>query len=153
DNLPVRASPRAAAERPAPPAADPKHPRKPRHDNRTACEDRGPLQSQSPNCISDVVAHRGQLSAVSYLRADGLAPCYSGASAGKRLQCARGGGMRIAAVVGLVVMLAGGIGAQSGSPSAAPAPKQFASGADVTAMIARAKRERKPDQANFVQPI
>ena len=61
--------------------------------------------------------------------------------------------MRIAAVVGLVVMLAGGIGAQSGSPSAAPAPKQFASGADVTAMIARAKRERKPDQANFVQPI
>jgi mannose-6-phosphate isomerase-like protein (cupin superfamily) len=31
--------------------------------------------------------------------------------------------------------------------------KAFSSGADVTAMIDRAKRERKPDQAIFVQPI
>ena len=33
------------------------------------------------------------------------------------------------------------------------APKLFAGSADVTAMIAKAKAERKPDQANFAQPI
>jgi mannose-6-phosphate isomerase-like protein (cupin superfamily) len=42
-------------------------------------------------------------------------------------------------------------------PSAAqntpPPAKLFAGSADVTAMIAKAKAERKPDQANFVQPI
>ncbi|HEX7796418.1 MAG TPA: cupin domain-containing protein, partial [Vicinamibacterales bacterium] len=32
-------------------------------------------------------------------------------------------------------------------------PKLFASAGDVTALIANAKKERKPDQANFVQPI
>jgi mannose-6-phosphate isomerase-like protein (cupin superfamily) len=38
--------------------------------------------------------------------------------------------------------------------SAAPAaPKLFAGSADVVAMMAKAKAERKPDQANFVQPI
>jgi mannose-6-phosphate isomerase-like protein (cupin superfamily) len=36
---------------------------------------------------------------------------------------------------------------------AAPAPKLFAGSADVTAMIAKAKADRKPDQPNFVQPI
>jgi mannose-6-phosphate isomerase-like protein (cupin superfamily) len=35
----------------------------------------------------------------------------------------------------------------------APAPKLFASAADVTALIANAKKARKPDQANFSQPI
>ena len=35
----------------------------------------------------------------------------------------------------------------------APAPKLFASAADVTAMMANAKNTRKPDQANFAQPI
>jgi mannose-6-phosphate isomerase-like protein (cupin superfamily) len=40
--------------------------------------------------------------------------------------------------------------AQGGAPAAA---KLFASSADVKAMIARAKAERKPDQPNFVQPI
>lgn len=34
-----------------------------------------------------------------------------------------------------------------------PAPKTFASAAEVTAMIAKAKKERKPDQANFIQPL
>jgi mannose-6-phosphate isomerase-like protein (cupin superfamily) len=34
-----------------------------------------------------------------------------------------------------------------------PAANLFAGSADVTAMIAKAKSERKPDQANFVQPI
>jgi mannose-6-phosphate isomerase-like protein (cupin superfamily) len=32
-------------------------------------------------------------------------------------------------------------------------PKLFAAAGDVTAMIAKAKAERKPDQANFTQPI
>src|SRR5258705_5609054 len=31
--------------------------------------------------------------------------------------------------------------------------KLFAGSADVTAMMAKAKSERKPDQANFIQPI
>src|SRR5262245_6105319 len=34
-----------------------------------------------------------------------------------------------------------------------PGLKLFASSADVTAMIAKAKAERKPDQPNFIQPI
>ena len=37
--------------------------------------------------------------------------------------------------------------------AAAPAPKLFTSSADLTAMIAKAKSDRKPDQANFAQPI
>jgi mannose-6-phosphate isomerase-like protein (cupin superfamily) len=38
--------------------------------------------------------------------------------------------------------------------AAAPAPaKLFAAAGDVSALIERAKRERKPDQPNFVQPI
>jgi mannose-6-phosphate isomerase-like protein (cupin superfamily) len=37
--------------------------------------------------------------------------------------------------------------------TAPAAPKLFANAADVTALIERARRERKPDQANFVQPI
>jgi mannose-6-phosphate isomerase-like protein (cupin superfamily) len=38
----------------------------------------------------------------------------------------------------------------------APAPqamKLFAASSDIQAMIAKAKAERKPDQANFIQPI
>jgi mannose-6-phosphate isomerase-like protein (cupin superfamily) len=35
----------------------------------------------------------------------------------------------------------------------APAPKLFAAAGDVSAMIAKAKAERKPDQANCTQPI
>jgi len=42
---------------------------------------------------------------------------------------------------------------QSAAPAAPPAPKLFAGSADVVAMMAKAKAERKPDQANFVQPI
>jgi mannose-6-phosphate isomerase-like protein (cupin superfamily) len=34
-----------------------------------------------------------------------------------------------------------------------PAAKTFTSAADVAAMIAKAKNERKADQANFVQPL
>ena len=42
---------------------------------------------------------------------------------------------------------------QPAAQGAAPAPKLFAGSADVTAMIAKAKSERKPDQPNFIQPI
>jgi mannose-6-phosphate isomerase-like protein (cupin superfamily) len=34
-----------------------------------------------------------------------------------------------------------------------PATKTFTSAADVTAMIRKAKNERKPDQTNFIQPL
>jgi mannose-6-phosphate isomerase-like protein (cupin superfamily) len=54
-------------------------------------------------------------------------------------------------------MLGSGLAAQQPAarqPGAAPAAlKLFASSADVAAMIAKAKAERKPDQANFIQPI
>ena len=40
--------------------------------------------------------------------------------------------------------------AAQGAPAAA---RLFAGSADVAAMMAKAKSERKPDQANFVQPI
>lgn len=35
----------------------------------------------------------------------------------------------------------------------APAPKTFTSAEDVAAMIAKARSERKADQANFIQPL
>ena len=44
--------------------------------------------------------------------------------------------------------------AQAPAGQGAPAaPKLFAPAGDVTAMIERARKERKPDQANFIQPI
>jgi mannose-6-phosphate isomerase-like protein (cupin superfamily) len=39
------------------------------------------------------------------------------------------------------------------APAAPTDPKLFAASADVAALIANAKKERKPDQPNFVQPI
>jgi mannose-6-phosphate isomerase-like protein (cupin superfamily) len=42
---------------------------------------------------------------------------------------------------------------QPAAQAAAPAAKLFAGSADVTAMMAKAKSERKPDQPNFIQPI
>jgi len=48
-----------------------------------------------------------------------------------------------------VVFSGSALRAQSG----APAPPLFASSADVKAMIAKAKSERKPDQPSFSQPI
>src|SRR3989454_8933653 len=42
---------------------------------------------------------------------------------------------------------------QQRAPGGAPTPRLFAASADVTAMMAKAKNERKPDQPNFVQPI
>jgi len=48
-------------------------------------------------------------------------------------------------------VLVGGTGAGAQAP--ATDPRLFAGSADVKAMIARAKAERKPDQPNFSQPI
>jgi mannose-6-phosphate isomerase-like protein (cupin superfamily) len=60
----------------------------------------------------------------------------------------------ICAVAGLTALAgAGAAMAQSGAPTAPPAARLFASAGDVTKLIERAKRERKPDQPNFVQPI
>jgi mannose-6-phosphate isomerase-like protein (cupin superfamily) len=42
---------------------------------------------------------------------------------------------------------------QAASQNPATSLKTFASSADVAALIAKAKRERKPDQANYAQPI
>ena len=39
------------------------------------------------------------------------------------------------------------------APNPAPAAKLFSGSADITAMIAKARSERKPDQPNLVQPI
>jgi mannose-6-phosphate isomerase-like protein (cupin superfamily) len=52
----------------------------------------------------------------------------------------------------LVLVSSAALAQQPAAP-ATPSPKLFAGSADVTAMIAKAKSERKPDQANFVQPI
>jgi mannose-6-phosphate isomerase-like protein (cupin superfamily) len=54
---------------------------------------------------------------------------------------------------GLAIAISSSVlSAQAPAPSA-PAAKLFASAADVTAMIAKAKATRKPDQANMAQPI
>jgi mannose-6-phosphate isomerase-like protein (cupin superfamily) len=59
--------------------------------------------------------------------------------------------MRSCLLGAVLVLLAVPATAQQG---AAPAvPKLFASNADVTALIARAKAERRPDQAIYAQPI
>ena len=54
---------------------------------------------------------------------------------------------------GTIVMLASAAALAQAPASQPPAPKLSAGSADVTAMIANAKAERKPDQPNFVQPI
>jgi len=57
-------------------------------------------------------------------------------------------------VLGLVLTMCPLVlSAQTPATQTPPTPKLFASAGDVTAMIANAKKERKPDQANFVQPI
>ena len=49
-----------------------------------------------------------------------------------------------------IVTLAGAVGVMSAQQ---PVAKDFSSAADVQAMIEKAKKERKPDQPNFIQPI
>jgi len=59
--------------------------------------------------------------------------------------------MRTVVVVFVLVVISGALSAQQ--PGAPAPPKLFASSADVSAMVARAKSERKADQANFAQPL
>ena len=63
----------------------------------------------------------------------------------------------ICAVVLTAVTLVSGMAVvsaqQAPAPPAAPAMKLFASSDEVVAMMAKAKAERKPDQAVFSQPI
>jgi len=61
--------------------------------------------------------------------------------------------MRAHVLVTIVVLASLTAAAQQRGSQAPAAPKLSASSADVTAMIAKAKAERKPDQPNFVQPI
>ena len=49
-------------------------------------------------------------------------------------------------------LMSGSLMAQQAAPPA-QAPKTFVSAADVTALMAKAKATRKPDQANLVQPL
>ena|SRR5882724_450940 len=53
----------------------------------------------------------------------------------------------------LFTLFTGAAIAQQPAAQTPPAPKLFAGAGDVTGMIAKAKAERKPDQANFSQPI
>ena len=62
--------------------------------------------------------------------------------------------MRMTRLAGAVAVTAAmASGSLQAQGNAAAGAKQFASSADVKAMIARAKAKRKPDQPNFAQPI
>jgi mannose-6-phosphate isomerase-like protein (cupin superfamily) len=62
--------------------------------------------------------------------------------------------MRIMRMVGaMTAVLTMASGSAQAQGSAAATARLFASSADVKAMIAKAKAERKPDQPNFAQPI
>jgi mannose-6-phosphate isomerase-like protein (cupin superfamily) len=61
--------------------------------------------------------------------------------------------MRTIVTACLLAGAAGAITTFAQQPAAPPAMTLFASSADVTALIAKAKVERRPDQANFIQPI
>jgi len=56
--------------------------------------------------------------------------------------------MRFAWIIALVVAAA-----TASAQAPEQAQKTFTSAADVASMIARARSERKPDQANFIQPL
>ena len=53
----------------------------------------------------------------------------------------------------LIMFSSAALAQQPAAQGAAPAAKLFAGSADVTALMAKAKSERKPDQPNFIQPI
>jgi mannose-6-phosphate isomerase-like protein (cupin superfamily) len=58
-------------------------------------------------------------------------------------------------LMGIVVAAAVSVqgAAQQAAPPTSTPPRLFTSSAELTAMIARAKSERRSDQANFTQPI
>src|SRR5262249_22479065 len=53
----------------------------------------------------------------------------------------------------IFLLLSSAVIARQPAGQAPPAPKLFAGASDVTAMIAKAKAEQKPDQPNYAQPI
>jgi mannose-6-phosphate isomerase-like protein (cupin superfamily) len=59
---------------------------------------------------------------------------------------------RLITGIAVVVLSSAVMAQQPGARTPAP-EKLFTSAADLSAMIAKAKSERKPDQANFTQPI
>lgn len=62
--------------------------------------------------------------------------------------------MRILSIMTVVGIAAMAVAQQRSQPRLQqPAEKTFTSAAEVDAMIARAQSERKPDQANFSQPL
>ena len=61
--------------------------------------------------------------------------------------------MRKSAIVAFAVVGSFALGYGAAAQSGAQPAKLFASAADVEAMINKAKSERKPDQANFIQQI
>jgi len=61
--------------------------------------------------------------------------------------------MRTLSIVTVVGIAAMAVAQQPGQQQAQQPEKTFTSAADVEAMIAKAKNERKPDQANFNQPL
>ena len=61
--------------------------------------------------------------------------------------------MRIPAILALAVVGSFALGSRVATQGGAQPAKTFASAADVEAMISKAKTERAPDQANFIQQI
>jgi mannose-6-phosphate isomerase-like protein (cupin superfamily) len=61
--------------------------------------------------------------------------------------------MRVRMFCTIFTLFSTAVFAQQPAAQNPPPPKLFAGSADIAAMIAKAKAERKPDQANFVQPI
>jgi mannose-6-phosphate isomerase-like protein (cupin superfamily) len=61
--------------------------------------------------------------------------------------------MRIPAILALAMVGSLALGDRVVAQGGAQPPKTFASAAEVEAMINKAKRERTPDQANFIQQI
>ncbi len=55
--------------------------------------------------------------------------------------------------IALIVTVMGATAVALAQPPAQQPDKTFTSGAEVEAMIAKAKAERKPDQPNFIQPL
>jgi hypothetical protein len=61
--------------------------------------------------------------------------------------------MRVHILCSMCTLCSSASFAQQPAAQTPPPPKLVAGSADVTAMIAKAKTERKPDHANYVQPI
>jgi mannose-6-phosphate isomerase-like protein (cupin superfamily) len=59
----------------------------------------------------------------------------------------------IVVLLAAISMLSSGRASAQVTQAAAPPIQLFASSTDVAALIAKAKAERKPDQANFIQPL